>query len=358
MNNVNVVLADKYQVVVGDKMELFYRGFISAKNPYNYNIEVVGDIGKTFSRCIEFDAVSGNVGNHTITVKVYGESGNLLGEDSTIIEVVESVQQPSTQINAMLVGDSLTNGDVIGAEVQRRLTGTGGSPVGEGYGNITFLGDTSYNAANLHCVGYSGKHWEFYNTGQAAAPFNPFWDSANSKVDFTKFCTDNGYSGIDVVYTFLSWNGQAANNPLPTSPRNVANRANAEIFINNLHADYPNAKVKLMGMSMPAPYGGLSYYGTDGVNYSNYYGLVRTILGWNLTLNEIANDPTYSGFVEYVGATAQFDNEHSFDLLTRFVNTRSTVTEEYENNGIHPNSDGRKMIADVIYRNFIKNYCQ
>ena len=40
------------------------------------------------------------------------------------------------------------------------------------------------------------------------------------------------------------------------------------------------------------------------------------------------------------------------------VNTRSTKTEKRGTNGVHPATEGHLQIADVVYRNFVANFCQ
>lgn len=40
------------------------------------------------------------------------------------------------------------------------------------------------------------------------------------------------------------------------------------------------------------------------------------------------------------------------------VNTRNSVKEWLDTNGVHPDTSGYYQIADVVYRNFIANFCQ
>lgn len=40
------------------------------------------------------------------------------------------------------------------------------------------------------------------------------------------------------------------------------------------------------------------------------------------------------------------------------VNTRNSAKEWLDTNGVHPDTSGYYQIADVVYRNFIANFCQ
>ena len=50
---IRVILAKKYDLVVGDTFQLFYRGIVEAPNPYVYSIVVVCEKGKSFPRYFE-----------------------------------------------------------------------------------------------------------------------------------------------------------------------------------------------------------------------------------------------------------------------------------------------------------------
>ena len=50
MNNVKLVLPDKFDLVKGDTFQLFYRGIVEAVNPYCYDILCLCPIGKNFPK--------------------------------------------------------------------------------------------------------------------------------------------------------------------------------------------------------------------------------------------------------------------------------------------------------------------
>ena len=62
--------------------------------------------------------------------------------------------------------------------------------------------------------------------------------------------------------------------------------------------------------------------------------------------------------MEFVNISSQFDSENNMPQEDAPVNTRSSVTEKRGTNGVHPMNEGYMQIADVVYRNFIANFCQ
>ena len=133
-----------------------------------------------------------------------------------------------------------------------------------------------------------------------------------------------------------------------------------KIFADTLHAEFPNAKLKIMGVQVPSVRGGMgANYGATGTSYADGYGMVVTALNQNDAYQEFANRPEYSGFVEFVNVSAEFDTEYNMSHAERAVNTRNTgVTEWVDTNGVHPDNNGYLSIGDVCYRNFVANFCQ
>jgi len=436
-DSVRVILPDEYQAVVGDTLQLFYRGIVESVEPYyKYNIQINCDIGHTYYKYYEVTPISTNVGNHTLTFKIYDDRHNLLTTGSTILNVKNHVQQPSNQQTIICIGDSLTSGGYWVQELNRRLVLTGGTPAGHGYSNIEFIG--SVGSGDVKWIGYGGKTWNWYNNETSPGDTdkwvyvsggthdkdssdllsywedsnnnnwkieeiettrikfsasghtsdmptssdtlthvsgaahtndikytsvqddggNPLWDDVTNRVNYQAFCDRNGFNDVTTIYTLLTWNGQAANRATPSDHATM--RSDVEEFLDNIHSDFSNAKVKILGMTLPSIYDGLGHnYGASGDGYSNYYGLVRTIMGMNLLYQEVANDSTYSSFVEYINVSGQFDNEHNYPYTSKSVNTRnSSETAVHQTNGVHPSTGGYYQIGDAAYRNFIKNYCQ
>jgi len=150
--NIDVVLPDKIYAIVGDTLQLYYRGMFRVKNPYDYDILVECSKGASYPRYFEFTPVLGDVGTVDFKVTIKNNSGVVLGSKTVQLITKNVVQQPSTLKTALCVADSLLNGGVWAIEAKRRLTGTGGTPAGKQLSNIAFKG--------RYVDGVSGVGWE------------------------------------------------------------------------------------------------------------------------------------------------------------------------------------------------------
>ncbi|MBQ4117804.1 MAG: hypothetical protein IJP05_06000, partial [Oscillospiraceae bacterium] len=58
----------------------------------------------------------------------------------------------------------------------------------------------------------------------------------------------------------------------------------------------------------------------------------------------------YKNFVKYVDVAGQFDTDYNMPNTQKAVNNRSSVTETFGTNGVHPSVNGYYQIADAAYR--------
>jgi len=421
-----VVLPDIFHAVVGDTLQLFYRGIVEHPNPYNYNIEFRCDIGKNTTRYFEVTPVAQNVGDHTLRVNVRDHRDNILATGTTVLRVHEVGESPSLRKNILCVGDSLTGSGTWCKEALRRLTETGGTPAGLGLSNIRFVGTKKNGECGYE--GYGGWTWGSYLSAPTAtklgmwvygshdkdstdqhslwedgsgniwsmetietgrikftryqdhtAPMligagtlhhyqnathtadinydetvyaegNPFWDSDEGQVNFRTYCERNGFDRVDYMVTLLSWNGMAASHYASSESLIATHVTNAKRLIRILHEQYPNAKVKMMGIQLPSVNGGCGHsYGANS-QYSNWYGLVRSVMNMNLAYQEMANEDEFKDYVEFINISGQFDSEYNMPRQSKTVNTRSSATEQVGTNGVHPSTEGYYQIGDAAYR--------
>lgn len=426
--NVEISLPDKIYAVVGDTLQLFYRGMIKAVNPYNYDILVTCSKGKQTPRYFEYTPTASDIGTTSFMLNLKDNNGVLVASKSCKLQTVAAPKSPATGINVLCFGDSNTAGGEWVKETYRRLTSTDGSPVGSGLQNIQFCGSKKGGGAGWFGVG--GWSWKtfttagnpafrFYVTGvsaisvgavyshngfsytvrevnvtdgtgnilcetsaQSNTPLesgtltktsgngtnsitftsfivdaqNPLWDSANNKMSFIPYANEVANGQIDVVYTSLTWNGVAAN----MSKDDFADIIlQITTFADTLHAEFPKAKLKLLGQNTPSLKGGMgANYGATGTGYADGYGMFRTILSMNEAYQQFANSEGYSDFVEFVNVASQFDVENNMRSAEFAVNIRNSKKELLDTNGVHPGDSGYMQIADVVYRNFVANFCQ
>ncbi len=160
-NQIRVILPKKYDLVVGDTFQLFYRGVIEAPNPYVYSIVSICDKGRNFPRYFEYAPTE--PGQHKLTIKVYDAQRNLLGEAETMLNVVVP-KEPEKTTNILCIGDSLTGGGWC-YEAYRRISQEGGEPAGLGFKNaVKFVGScrNEKKYPGIAVEGYGGWHWDMY----------------------------------------------------------------------------------------------------------------------------------------------------------------------------------------------------
>lgn len=156
---IRVVLPYKYDLVVGDTFQLFYRGIVEAPDPFFYDILAVCEKGKNFPRYFEFTPET--EGKHKLAINVYNAKKELLGSAETLLDVALP-KEPEENINILCIGDSLTAGGEWVEEACRRLASRGGNPEGLGYRNISFVG--SCGEHNARYEGYGGWRWDSYSS--------------------------------------------------------------------------------------------------------------------------------------------------------------------------------------------------
>lgn len=175
---------------------------------------------------------------------------------------------------------------------------------------------------------------------------NPLWDYSENKMTFVPYANEVSNGQIDVVYTLLTWNSLTG---YKTNFTDIM--AKVKTFADTLHAEFPNAKFKLMGLQMPSVNGGIgANYGASG-NYYDWFGMVVTAMNMEKAYREFAESAGYSDFVEFVNVAAEFDSEWNMPRIEAKVNTRSSQTEIRGTNGVHPGAAGQEQIGDVVYRN-------
>ena len=432
IQNIRVLLPDTLSAVVGDTLQIFYRGIVEAPNLYNYHVVVSCAKGRMYNRYFEYAPVATDTtATYPLILRVYSPQFRLLGSDTTVVRA-ESVWHSSVA-TILPLGDSFTSSSYWATEFYRRLTGTGGTPAGNALTGITTIGNLG--VAPNQRIGYSAKTWSFYATETAVASTtkfwffsthdkdttdytsvwsdgannwtldslhvgklaftktghtvsapasgtlthvsgathtgditytsiesidgNPLWDYSTSALSFAAYCTRNSFADIDLGIFLMTWNECIYNNYYLAS---MINTTYCRTVLDVFHVDFPTAKIMLAPPTMPPAFSGLSsdYYGAT--NYAYYYGLVRTVNGYNLAMKSLIKESAYKDWVTYCPIVIGFDNEYGFNVTstTKKVNIRDTsnLREYISINYIHPSQYGYYQIADVIYREFVRLYCR
>ena len=407
-------LPDYYDLVVGDTFELFYKGIINSAHPELYDVIVDCAKGSAYAkRFVITPTLAENLTltvtlygiNHTIVdrksvILRVNEKAKSPISKTNILCIGDSLTTGGiwvSELHRRITGtggnpnaDNLSNVNFIGS---RQINGTGY----EGYGGWTF---NSYNTENVNSntriitcthsknsndqhsvyrdttgatwkletieettiriIAVSGEgrnfpdsgtlkwvsgginHDDIVYTSQVEAPGNPFWDTAKNKVDFEGYASKNGVADIHYMYVLLGWNS--------ASDLEEKYKNDVRIFINNVLSAFPNCKIVLMGLQLPARDGLGANYGATGI-YSRYFDLMRHV--WNLDKWYKDISLEFPNKVTTINITGQFDTENNMPESTRTVNARNSKEETYQTNGVHPDTAGYYQIADAAYRDLI-----
>lgn len=163
-DSVRVILADKYDLVVGDTFQLFYRGVIEAPNPYCYSIVAECEKGKNYPRYFEYTPET--PGKHKLTIRLFDAMHNMVGCAETLLNVVQPVKTDK-HINILCIGASGTANGWWVSELHRRLTKTDGEPAGLGCPNIKFVGNCRRTEPGRNEVGFEafgGWSWNRFTS--------------------------------------------------------------------------------------------------------------------------------------------------------------------------------------------------
>ena len=337
--NVTVHLAEKYYLVVGDTFQLFYRSIVQAVNPYGYYIKLTGTVGHQYNRYFEF--VPTKTGSYELKLEVCDNNGAVYGSGTTTLVVNEKTISNASTKNILCVGDSLTAGGVWVKQGSTRYTSSGGK--------LNLLG--TITSSGVKHEGIGGWQWSTFVSGDAstgkASPFKS--TSASTRISFKDYCSKNGYSGIDECYILLTWNGVGGRMRTFSFDDEIGKYA--KIFIDQLHSDYPNCKITLLGIPCPSVNAGLGAYYTINISYGDNYAQFVTAQNYNDFLEEWCKDPAYSSFMRFVDVKGQFDSEYNMPTESKKVNTQNTATEQVGNSmGMHPTTNGYNQIGDAFYR--------
>ena len=221
-------------------------------------------------------------------------------------------------------------------------------------------------SANTNTPTASGTLTKTSGDGDATITFasydtengNPLWDDDNNKMSFVPYVQDCGASTVDAVFVLLSWNGQGAWKEYSVDDT-TGHIPNAKTFARTLHAEYPGAKLFIMGIQMPSFNGGLGYNYGASENLVDEYGMKQCALNYNKALQDLCNDAEFNSYCEFIGVAPQFDSQYNMPYYNVNVNTRNSTDKEHRGaNGVHPSNPGYMQIADTVYRAIVANFCQ
>ena len=196
------------------------------------------------------------------------------------------------------------------------------------------------SSGTLKWVSGGANHGDIVYTSSEQASGNPFWDDSTNANNFTSYATRMGVSSIDHAIILLGWNNTGAKE---SEYKNVA-----KTFIDNILSEFPNCKIKLLGLQVPSRNGFANNYGISW----KYYEKLQHVWNLNQWYQDIADE--YDN-VEFINISGQFDTDYNHLETSFVVNTRNSKKETLQSNGVHPAPSGYYQIADGVLRKLVTN---
>lgn len=408
-------LPEKFDLVVGDTFELFYKGIINASNTdiYDITIDCNKNIGQAYKRKYVYTPKASEVGQITVTFNLSDNLGNKLESQEVVFNIINVPTNPSEIKNILCIGDSLTTGGEWVNEFRKRLIGTS-SHIPFNITNVNFLGSEELEGSKYE--GYGGWTFSSYLTANKNNDFmyiNGTFNKTNEDqhsvykdtngvqwkletitptkikiirtkgsgtlpVTGTLTWVSGGQNHSNIVYTSSE---QAEGNPFwNTETQSVDFSAYAKKF-NVSKIDYVyillgwnstgtntqtytnQCKQLLDYILKDFPNCKIGLLGLQvpsqngfGQNYGidwKYYDKLQHIWKLQEIYQTISKEPQYIGKVDYINISAQFDTEYNMPHTGARVNIRSSQEEYLQYNGVHPANEGYMQIADAVTRNFL-----
>lgn len=240
--------------------------------------------------------------------------------------------------NVCICGDSLVDNGVLANEVYRML-------VEDGDVTINQVG-TRGPSGGRH-EGRGGWRWSDYLKGSDYdGKQNAFWDSANNRLDFKKYCEKNGFDGIDYFLIALGTNDVSQGSTTYNTLESVSTIIeNAKTFLSALLSQeygYPDCKVAI-GLSGT----GAKYFPSVAASEVIFKKSINTL---NIAYLETFDNGKWSPNVTCFSHGIMTNKKYAFPYEEKPLSARyPDVTSCFITNNVHPTAQGYKAWADGYY---------
>lgn len=336
-----IILPAHSYAIVGHQWNLYYENlFRSLPDKYNVKFSFsranASNQAKYLDDCLRFTPTSASqdLGNHTVTVTLQNrETGETAAEKSFTLTVIADTTLSGKKV--IFIGDSLTDADIIPAEIQYNLSGEGITSIGT-ISNTATIGGQQYS---VNDEGRSG--WATYDYTRTVENYrtdktNPFWDG--SAFNFGWYIQQNGYSGINAVVIGLGTNGLS---------HQTEAVAAMDIMIQSIRAYSNDLPILISLITPPATQNGCGNH--NGIQCAaeqkrKQLDLVKTYIS------------KYDGKLSNVYVAELYfnlDREHDFPTAEQAASSRNPTLVERQIDNVHPNEYGYLKMADVYYANLL-----
>lgn len=277
-----ISLAKKYDLVVGDRFELFYRGIIKSLNPYKYYIYVHCVKGNAYPRYYTFTPKDSDVGDYELEITIYDDFHEAIDSSTTTLHIVKP-ERPNRELNILCFGDSLTCNGVWPYEAYRRFSKEGGEPLGLGFNDsLNFVGKMKKEEVGFE--GFGGWKWREFCTNDCIGISSSVWVKANH--NFTENDQESIWQTNDKKWILETIEKDRLK--FKRGPGNFGCSPNIGEYFYNVEGGYNKDKVKVLSYEYEdvSPFYDDDSQGPDFKKYCEKLGYpdldyVYILLSWN-----------------------------------------------------------------------------
>lgn len=184
---------------------------------------------------------------------------------------------------------------------------------------------------------------------------NPFYDEATDSISFAAHAAEYGIDKPDVIAGLLTWNGGGGELDFDYESKINTHIKNATTLLRNIHNDFPDAKIVVLGIQISSVTGGTGQnYGANG-GYADTIGTAFYAFDYDKALEELLTNSEFGQYCYYVDTKGQFDTYYNMPNTQTAVNSRNSNYKEIRGtNGVHPSTEGYYQIGDAFYRALTK----
>lgn len=332
----DIILPNSIDVMEGRQFSLYYDCLSRFENASNlYRIINSKSINRN-ELCLNYTPADGDTDFSMQVVRLDRYLATPQESKNISIKVNHKLGDKLTK-NVCLCGDSLVDNGTLATEVYRMLTEDGDCIINQ-------IG-TRGPVGGKH-EGRGSWSWKTYLEGnEYAGKTNAFWDAANQRLDFQKYCSDNGFSGIDYFLIALGTNDVSqGSNTYNTLESVKVFIDRAKQFLEVLLSEdrgYPNCKV---GIGLPGI--GADYFNLANTNSYIFRKSMNTLnLAYLTNFDAGKWHPNVTCFSHGI----MTNRKYAFPYSEGAISDRYNETCRILTNNVHPTTRGYQAWADGYY---------
>jgi lysophospholipase L1-like esterase len=343
-----IVLPPTFYVTEGRELSIYFDNITPAADARDFAWEVTATgIAPSVQQAERWTYVSaGSVFTTSITIAAHSKtSGSQVASGNVQVKSQATAAGTGLTPKCIFIGDSLTAAGTYTGELVT-IAATDALKIA--------LHGTRGSGTNKH-EGRSGWKIDNYVTNytDGASLTNPFWNVGAGAVDFPNYLTANAIPVPDWVFVMLGTNDVFNETTDAAATAKAATEfAKLDTLIASIKAAGVGVKVGLM--TPPPPSFDQDAFAASYNSGQSRWRFKRNLLLWNKAL--IAKYGAETANRIYVVPThVNLDTVNNMSRAAAApVNSRSTVTVQRQNNGVHPATEGYYQIADTVWA-FLKN---